>query len=104
MPTEIHDDKFLQVCWDGTTRIISIDWKHSTSTMTDDDFKTELALFASHVERQKANGILVDVSRFRHKLGPDVQEWRVRNISTRYAAAGVTRFAFLLPIDRRFRR
>ena len=28
---------------------------------------------------------------------PDLQSWRVKNISTRYAAAGVRRFAFLFP-------
>jgi len=30
-------------------------------------------------------------------MGPDVQPWRVKNISNRYAAAGVERFAFLFP-------
>jgi len=28
-----------------------------------------------------------------------VQEWRLKNISPRYSAAGVQRFAFLLPAD-----
>jgi hypothetical protein len=99
MPAEIHEDTFLRVFWDRTTRVISIDWKESTSAMTDDDFKKELTLFADYVERQKAQGVLVDVANFRHKLVPEVQEWRVKNISVRYGAAGVTRFAFLLPID-----
>jgi len=36
-------------------------------------------------------------ARFRHKIGPAVHEWRIKNISTRYSAAGVRRFAFLLP-------
>ena len=44
-----------------------------------------------------AHGILVDVKNFRHKPGPDTQEWRVKNISGRYYAAGVRRFAFLFP-------
>lgn len=65
--------------------------------MTDEDFKRELSLFAGQVEQRKARGILVDVARFRHKMGPDVQEWRVKNISNRYSAAGVKRFAFLFP-------
>ena len=65
--------------------------------MTEQDFKTELELFAGLVERNKARGILVDVARFRHKMGPGMQEWRVKNISGRYFAAGVRRFAFLFP-------
>src|SRR5579864_8361470 len=95
--TQLHDDSFLKVLWDENTRTIGIDWKESTSAMTDDQFKTELVLFAGYVEQKKARGILVDVSRFRHKMAPNVQEWRVKNISNRYSAAGVQRFAFLLP-------
>lgn len=96
-PTELHDDTFLRILWDEHSRIIGIRWKEATSSMTDDDFKHELSLFAAHVEQKKAPGIVVDVSDFRGKPGPSVQEWRLKNISTRYNAAGVQRFAFLLP-------
>jgi hypothetical protein len=65
--------------------------------MTDEDFQADLALLAGHVEEERAQGILVDVTRFRHKPGPEVQPGRVKNISSRYHAAGVTRFAFLFP-------
>jgi hypothetical protein len=95
--TELLEDKFLKVFWDDSTRIIGIDWKEATSSMTDEEFKAELTLFAGQVEEKKARGILVDVSRFRHKPGPDVQAWRVKNISNRYSEAGVARFAFLFP-------
>jgi len=93
----LHDGKFLKILWDEKTRIIAIEWKETSATMTDEDFKADLALFAGHVERLRARGILVDVTCFRHKLGPDVQPWRVKNISIRYSAAGVARFAFLFP-------
>ena len=51
--------------------------------MTDDNFKEELTLFACCVEQKKARGILVDVSQFRHEIGPGLQEWKVKNISNR---------------------
>jgi hypothetical protein len=95
--TQLQEDEFFKVFWDERTRIIGIDWKEATSSMTDEEFKAELTLFAGHVEQKKARGILVDVSRFRHKPGPEVQPWRVKNISNRYAAAGVKRQAFLFP-------
>jgi hypothetical protein len=94
---QVHDDDFFKVLWDENARIIRIDWKEATSSMSDEDFKRELTLFAGHVEQKKARGILVDVSRFRHKPGPEIQPWRVKNISNRYAAAGVKRQAFLFP-------
>lgn len=96
-PTQLHEDKFFKILWNESTRIIGIDWKEATSAMTDEQFKAELTLFAGHVELKKARGILVDVNGFRHKPGPDVQPWRVKNISNRYSAAGVRRFAFLFP-------
>ena len=95
--TQRHEDKFFKILWDESTQIIGIDWKEATSAMTDEQFKAELTLFAGHVEQKKARGILVDVSGFRHKPGPDMQPWRVNNISNRYSAAGVRRFAFLFP-------
>ena len=95
--TQLHEDKFFKVLWDESTQIIGVDWKEATSSMTDDEFKAELTFLAGHVEQKKARGILVDVSRFRHRPGPDVQPWRVKNISNRYSAAGVGRFAFLFP-------
>ena len=95
--TQLHDDDFFTILWDENARIIGIDWKEATSAMTDEQFKAELTLFAGHVEHKKAQGILVDVTRFRHRPGPDVQPWRVKNISNRYAAAGVKRQAFLFP-------
>lgn len=98
MAQKIHDGMFLKILWDGASRTIFIDWKEATAGMTDDDFKAALTLFAHCVEKQKAHAILVDVSQFRYKMGPGLQEWRVKNISPRYYAAGVRRFAFLFPV------
>jgi hypothetical protein len=95
--TQIRDAKFLTIWWDEKTRIIGIDWKETTAVMTDEEFKLELTSFAGRVEKQRARGILVDVSRFRHKMASEVQQWRVKNISSRYKGAGVKRFAFLFP-------
>lgn len=94
---EIHDGTFLKIWWDDSNRIIGIDWKDSTGNMSEDDFRSDLSTFAGYVEQRQARGILVDVARFRHRPGPDMQEWRVKNISPRYYGAGVRRFAFLFP-------
>jgi hypothetical protein len=94
---QLHEDRFLKILWDEKARIIGIDWKDSTSAMTGEEFKQELTLFAGHVEKKRAGGILVDVSNFRHKPDPELMPWRVKNISNRYSAAGVKREAFLFP-------
>ena len=96
---QLHEDKFLRILWDEQSGIISIVWRPETSEMTDEEFKSELTLFAEQVEEMKAPRILVDVSNFSHKPDPDVGQWRLKNISTRYNAAGVQRFAFVFPKD-----
>jgi SpoIIAA-like len=98
-PALLHEDEYLQILWDERTRVISIDWKEATSKMSDEDFKTELTLFAKRVEDNRAPRILIDVSKFRHRPGEEVAKWRLENISTRYNAAGVQRFAFLFSKD-----
>jgi hypothetical protein len=98
-PALVHEDEFLRIFWEEPTRIISIDWKETTSTMTDEDFKGELTLFAKRVEDKKAPRILIDVSKFRHRPSEEMGKWRRENITTRYNATGVRRFAFLLSRD-----
>ena len=96
-PERLHQDPFLTILWDEPARTIALAWREATSGMTDEEFKAELMIFATHVEHKRAPAILVDVSEFRHRPAPDVQQWRVKNISSRYNAAGVKRFAFLFP-------
>ena len=98
-PELLHEDKFLRIIWNAEARIIVIDWKEATSEMTDEDFKTELTLFAKQVEDHQALRVLIDVSKFGHRPGEEVGKWRAQNITPRYNAAGVRRFAFLLSED-----
>lgn len=94
---ELLEDRFLTVSWEESYQIIGVHWKAATSSMTDEDVKAELSLFAGQVEQKGARGILVDVKEFRHRMGAGMQEWRIKNISNRYSVAGVQCVAFLLP-------
>jgi hypothetical protein len=77
---QLYEDKFLEILWNDESRVSGIDWKEATSSMTGEELKKELTLFADEVEAKKAHGILVDVKNFRHKPGPDTEEWRVSRI------------------------
>ncbi len=94
---QLHDGPYLRIFWEEGPRIIGIEWKETTAAMTTDEFKAALTLFATHVESKKAPSILVEVPNFRPRVQPEMQQWRVQNISTRYNSAGVKRFAFLFP-------
>jgi len=77
--------------------VLELRWLPSTSTMTDGGFMATLCLFASEAEKRRPIGLLIDAVEFRHAFGPGVMEWRDAHIIPRYGAAGVRRFAFLMP-------
>jgi len=33
---QLHEDKFLKISWEEKARVIGIDWKEATSSMTDE--------------------------------------------------------------------
>ena len=48
-------------------------------------------------ERHKPRFMIIDANEFHHELGTGVMQWREENILPRYEAAGVSKFAFLVP-------
>ena len=79
------------------TGVLELRWLPSTSSMTDGGFMATLCLFASEAERTRPQGLFIDATEFRHSFGPGVMAWRDAHIIPRYGAAGVRKFAFLMP-------
>jgi uncharacterized protein len=77
--------------------LLELRWLASTSSMTDGGFMATLALFASEAEKARPKGLFIDATEFDHRFGPGVMEWRDAHIIPRYGAAGVRKFAFLMP-------
>jgi hypothetical protein len=65
--------------------------------MTDDGFKDTLVLLAEAGERLRPRFMIIDATEFRHQFGEGVMAWREAQIIPRYNAAGVTKFAFIVP-------
>lgn len=76
---------------------VEIRWYDATSKLTSDEFNRWLEAFASSVESAKRSGILVDAVQFKMDMAKMDAAWRDANIIPRYNAAGVARFAFLMP-------
>ena len=57
-----------------------------------------LSLFAGYCERTRHPGVLVDSTNFRMDPANLNWEWRDTNITPRYNAAGVRKFAFHMPV------
>jgi len=77
--------------------LLELQWLPSTADMTDGGFMATLCLFASEAEKVRARRLLIDARDFRHRFGDGVMAWRDTHIIPRYGAAGVRRFAFLMP-------
>jgi hypothetical protein len=65
--------------------------------MTAEDFKAALSQLATHIRAEHATGALVDVREFGFHTTAELGEWREENIIPAYNAAGLKRFAYLLP-------
>jgi hypothetical protein len=77
--------------------VLELCWLPSTASMTDGAFMATLCLLALEAERTRPRGILVDATDFRHQFTPGLMAWRDAHVVPRYGAAGVRRFAFVMP-------
>src|SRR5262249_23698621 len=76
---------------------LELRWLPSTRDMSDDGFKESIQLLATEGERWRPACMFIDATQFFHQLGEGVLDWRDEHVIPRYNAAGVTRFAFLMP-------
>jgi hypothetical protein len=77
--------------------LLELRWLPTTSTMTDGGFMATLCLFAWEAEKARPKALFIDATEFTHTFGAGVMEWRDAHIIPRYGAAGIRRFAFLMP-------
>lgn len=95
MPKEVVRNDWGEIIHHAKEGILELRWL--PSTMTDSAFKATLALLAWEAEKLRPPFLLIDAMEFRHKFGPGVMEWRHDAITPRYGAAGVKKFAFVMP-------
>lgn len=93
----VWEDRYGEVIDRPDQGFIEIRWYDTTSEMTSDEFNNWLARFAGSVEDAGRSGVLVDSVPFKMDMAHMDGPWRDRNIIPRYNAAGVERFAFLMP-------
>ena len=95
MATEVARNEWGAILHHADKSILELCWL--PSTMTDNAFKATLALFATEAEKIRPSFLLIDATEFRHSFAPGVMQWRNDVIIPRYGAAGVKKFAFLMP-------
>ncbi|MDQ6882944.1 MAG: hypothetical protein M3077_01725 [Candidatus Dormibacteraeota bacterium] len=93
----VYEDEWGEIIDRPSRDLIELRWFDSTVAMSKDQFQQWLSTFAEHVGRSHRHRALIDGTSF--QMSPAFMDgaWRDANIIPRYNAAGVTRFAFLMP-------
>jgi hypothetical protein len=94
---ELYRDQFGIITHDPEHGMLELEWLEGSANMTDEDFMRSIERYAAFAREHRTPNMLVDVTRFRHTPGEHVAPWRDERIIPRYNAAGVKRFAFLVP-------
>jgi hypothetical protein len=97
MVEQLYEDRWGEIFDRSPADLIEIRWFDTTADMSAQDFRDWLSTFAGCVEKSGRRRVLVDSTSFRMNMANMDGPWRDANIIPRYNAAGVVRFAFLMP-------
>lgn len=97
MADVVYEDRWGDVLDRPSGDLVEVRWFDTTEELTTEQFNNWLATFAGCVEKCGRSGILIDSTSFRMSPAKMDGPWRDANIIPRYNAAGVARFAFLMP-------
>src|SRR5215472_16141240 len=92
---ELFRDELATYTRDDARGLVEQRW--STKPMSEQQFRDRISKLAGFLEQAHVPNALVDMSEINHSPSGDFESWRQTNIIPRYNAAGVKKFAFLLP-------
>lgn len=97
LPTIKYSDQWGECLDRPDDNCVEIRWFDTTSKMSGNDMNQFLSNFATVVENSGRAGALVDAVPFKMDPAKMSMGWRDTNIIPRYNAAGVKKFAFIMP-------
>ena len=93
----LFSDRWGDILDRSDNNCVEIRWFDTTTGMSGDDFNGFLETYAGCVEASGRTGCLVDANQFKMDFEQMNTGWRDANIIPRYNAAGVKKFAFIVP-------
>lgn len=96
-PRLVHSDRWADIIDRPEDDCVEIRWFDTTTHMEAEEFNEFLAAYAGHVEACGRSGGLIDGLQFRMDFAKMDAGWRDRHIIPRYNAAGLKKFAFIMP-------
>lgn len=95
--TVTHSDQWGDVIVRPDDNCVEIRWFDTTATMDGPDFNKFLDSYATSFEQGGQACGLVDAVQFKMDMSKMEMGWRDANIIPRYNAAGMRKFAFVMP-------
>jgi len=92
---ELSRDEFSMFTRDDQRQLVELRW--TSLTMSEQQFRERITKLAQFLEQARVPNVLVDMAVISHTPAADFEQWREAEIIPRYNAAGVERFAFILP-------
>ena len=93
----LYEDEYGAIVAPESGAHVEIRWTEATLGMSGDAFNAWLERFAGLIEERRCRTALVDARLFRMERGQVDMGWRDTHIIPRYNAAGLQRFAFVMP-------
>lgn len=95
----LYDNHFQNlVTYNKKTSLYQV-WKMQTMSMTDDEYKREMLLFAKYLEYCQPQKLLINTNQLIFKASSKIQEWTQREIYFRLEPIPLKKIAFVLPYD-----
>ena len=92
-----HSTPVYSIMYRRLEKLVELIWLPGTQSMTDDDFKDTLTVFAECGLQHRARRLIIDMREFKHRPGPEVQVFRDEVIVPKYIQAGVEKLAWIWP-------
>jgi len=94
---KIYESKFKTTVYSESESLISNYW--TNEEMQDADFQHEITVWIEAIEELTPLRLLADTRLFNYAITVDMQEWNNNTTFPRIIAAGVKKFAIIMPAD-----
>lgn len=92
-----HSKPIYSITYHRPEKLVDLTWLPGTQSMTDQDFRDSLSVFAECALQHRAHCLIIDMREFRHRPSSEVLEFRDEVIVPKYIKAGVKKLAWIWP-------
>jgi hypothetical protein len=93
----VYADQWGDIIDREASDCVELRWFDTSSAMGGKDFNAFLTRYADQIEACGRRNALIDAVQFKMDMSRMVPGWRDEHITPRYNAAGLKKFAFIMP-------